>query len=136
MAVGDVDLVQIHAIKINTHAGVEVNVTMTDEYISAALCQMNAVPATRHQHALENRLHRLDQLKAIRLRVRAFHLDIADDGQALMRGYVTLALVRIARATVSADQAKRRPLASHHNPRRAPGTVDPQRPALGQANFD
>ena len=47
MAAGDVDLVQVHSIEIHAHAGVKINVAMTDEHIAIALDEMNAMPTAR-----------------------------------------------------------------------------------------
>lgn len=115
VAAGNVNLVQVYPIEIHTHTGVKVNVTVADEHVAVALDEMNAVPTMRDHHALEHGLHRLDQFKSIGLRVRTFHLDIANRRQPLMRGHVTLTTTRITRTTMSAHQSKRRPRASHHH---------------------
>ena len=106
---GDVDLVQVYPIEIHTHAGVKVYVTVADEHVAVALDEMNAVPTTRDHHSLEHGLHRFNQLKSIGLRVRTFHLDIANRRQTLMRGHVALTTTRITRTDMSTHQSKRRP---------------------------
>ena len=47
VATGDVDLVQVHSIEIHPHAGIKIDVAMTDEYVAIALDEMNAMPTAR-----------------------------------------------------------------------------------------
>ena len=81
---GDVDLVQVNTIEKNARASVEINMAMTDENVPIALDEMDAMPTPRNHYALENRLHGLDQFKAICLRMGPFHLNVFYRRQALM----------------------------------------------------
>ena len=78
VAASNVDLVQVHSIEIHPHAGIKIDVAMTDEYVAIALNEMNAMPTARDQYAFQYGLHGLDQFESISLCVRALHLDIAD----------------------------------------------------------
>ena len=133
---GDVDLVQVNPIEKNACTSVEINMAMTDENVPIALDQMDAMPTPRNHYALENRLHRLDQFKAICLRMGPFHLNVFYRRQALMIRDIALSTTRITRAAMRANQTKSRSLACHQHTGRASRTINPQRTPFGKIDLN
>ena len=83
MIAGDVDLVQANLIQKNSHPRIVVDMAVADKDIAISLKQSNTIPYLVNQHALENRLHGLDQLDPVRFRMRSLDLNILDGGKPL-----------------------------------------------------
>jgi hypothetical protein len=136
MATCYIDLMEVHAIEINTHSGIEIKVAMGNHYVAVSVDQVNPMTATRDHHALENGLHGLDQFKTIGFRMGTFHLYVLDRGHALVSLYVSLPACGITRASMRTDQAKSGALACHHHTGRATRTINTQGTTFRQIDLD
>ena len=83
MIAGDVDLVQANLIQKNSHPRIVVEMAVADKDIAISLKQSNTIPYLVNQHALENRLHGLDQLDPVRFRMRSLDFNVLDRGKPL-----------------------------------------------------
>ena len=54
VAAGDVNLMKVHVIEINAYAGVEVYVTVTDEYVAVSLDKVDTVPTACDHYTLKH----------------------------------------------------------------------------------
>jgi hypothetical protein len=132
---GDVDLVQIDLVEVNSHAGVMIDVAVADQNISIALSEMNAVPTAPNYHSLKDRLHRLNQFDTVSFRMSAFDFYVLNRGQTLIGIDIPPHGTRTAGSAVRTDQTNRRAGSRHQNPRCPASAGDTKRPGLCQRDF-
>ena len=135
VAVGDVDLVKVEFVKEDSDSRVVIQMAVVDDDVSISLRQHEPVPSLTNGDAGQRRLHRSDQLNAVRLRVSALDLKTVNAGRPLRFPDVGPNRFGRRRTPVSSHDPQRRPRSGHDYPRRA-SSRDRKRTVLGQRDLN